>query len=77
MNKRKRNVWLALAILTSVATAAVVLRVGCSIETRPSQALPLGLAPSFELTDQNGQTVRLVDKLKAGPAVVVFYRGYW
>ena len=31
-------------------------------------------APAFELKDQSGRTVKLVDLLKQGPVAVVFYR---
>ena len=30
--------------------------------------------PAFELKDQSGRTVKLVDLLKQGPVAVVFYR---
>ncbi len=40
--------------------------------------LKLGdLAPNFKAKDQNGYTVFLTEKLKTGPVVLVFYRGYW
>jgi peroxiredoxin len=34
-------------------------------------------APDFELLAVDGSTVRLSDKLKEGPVVLVFYRGEW
>jgi peroxiredoxin len=35
------------------------------------------VAPSFDLPDPRGQTVRLADRLAAGPVVLSFYRGAW
>lgn len=34
-------------------------------------------APDFELPDAKGGTVRLSERLQAGPVVVSFYRGQW
>ena len=35
------------------------------------------LAPDFTAKDQNGHPISLTEKLKSGPVVLVFYRGYW
>lgn len=41
-------------------------------------ALPIGeMAPLFSGVDNYGNTFELSDKLKQGPVVLVFYRGYW
>jgi peroxiredoxin len=47
-----------------------------------SQETPAGLAPgktapAFSGKDQSGQTISLMEQLKKGPVVLVFYRGYW
>jgi peroxiredoxin len=47
-----------------------------------AQEMPEGLfigskAPNFKLKDQDGQEIRLKDKLKKGKVVLIFYRGYW
>ncbi len=34
-------------------------------------------APDFTLTDHRGNEVSLDSLLEKGPAVLVFYRGYW
>jgi len=34
-------------------------------------------APLFKAADQNGVTIDLADKIKAGPVVLFFYRGQW
>ena len=64
---------LALAALL----AATPLAAGCGLEVRnPGPAL-LAPAPSFTLTDHRGEKVSLADLTRRGPAVLVFYRGYW
>lgn len=35
------------------------------------------VAPAFTLTAQDGSRVSLASELAHGPAVLVFYRGYW
>jgi len=35
------------------------------------------VAPSFALPSQHGDTVALADVLAQGPALLVFYRGFW
>lgn len=35
------------------------------------------VAPAFTAKDQDGNTVNLEDRLKAGPVVILFYRGQW
>lgn len=43
----------------------------------PTEKVAIGaVAPSFELPDALGATVRLAD-LRGTKAIVVFYRGYW
>ena len=38
---------------------------------------PGDLAPQFVATDHRGQQVALVDALRQGPVLLVFYRGHW
>ena len=45
-----------------------------------SRTTPLGVgdrAPDFTLESHTGGTITLSKTLERGPAVVVFYRGYW
>lgn len=35
------------------------------------------LAPMFEATDLHGEPYKLAEALKAGPVVIIFYRGQW
>ena len=42
------------------------------------EALRAGdLAPDFELPDATGRPLRLVERLREGPVVLMFYRGGW
>jgi peroxiredoxin len=34
-------------------------------------------APPFELTGQDGKRYSLAKLIERGPAVIVFYRGFW
>lgn len=47
------------------------------LTTRTPPAADTAKAPEFSLPDADGKTVVLSDLLAKGPAVVVFYRGYW
>lgn len=49
---------------------------GC-LSTRQTAPADQKLAPEFELPAHDGTTVSLAGLLTRGPAVVVFYRGYW
>ena len=69
-----------------VACATVLPMVGYPPEaTRKSapagiDARAVGLgdgAPAFELSSHAGETVALAEARKAGPVVLVFYRGHW
>ena len=46
---------------------------------RTGTTIPAGerIAPNFTAQDTGGQTVTLSGLLAAGPAVLVFYRGFW
>ena len=58
-------------------TAAVLLAQSCALHST-SKPLTVGsAAPEFALSDTEGQTWRLSEMIADGPAVVVFYRGYW
>jgi len=63
----------------ALAAAAVMLASGClpKLDTRTPPVEATALAPEFDLQDADGATHRLRDLIADGPAVVVFYRGYW
>ena len=53
------------------------LAVGGCLATRGA-TVPAGqVAPAFSLVSHDGRTVTLDSLLTRGPAVLVFYRGYW
>jgi cytochrome oxidase Cu insertion factor (SCO1/SenC/PrrC family) len=76
LGRSKRARALSLAVLTAVA---VVAAVSChwKLETRTPALDEKKVAPDFELPDHTGKTYGLDGLLAKGPAVVVFYRGYW
>lgn len=44
----------------------------------PSQTFDsLTIAPAFTLPDEEGRAVSLDEVVSSGPALLVFYRGYW
>lgn len=62
---------------SAAALAAVALLGTACLRTRgPSIALA-ATAPDFVLKSHEGKDVSLATMLKDGPAVLVFYRGYW
>ncbi|MBI4953316.1 MAG: redoxin domain-containing protein [Myxococcales bacterium] len=50
---------------------------GCKLVPRAPGPPPGEPAPDFTLPSHDGQTVSLAGLRKLGPAVVVFYRGFW
>ncbi len=58
-------------VLTLVAVS------GCALHTR-TEPLKVGdVAPDFALPGADGKDYKLATLLADGPAVVLFYRGYW
>jgi len=56
---------------------AMIVAQGCALHST-GQPLTVGsVAPEFALSDTEGTTWRLSEMIADGPAVVVFYRGYW
>jgi cytochrome oxidase Cu insertion factor (SCO1/SenC/PrrC family) len=47
------------------------------IARRPGLVVAAVQAPEFSLEDQKGTTVTLASLTANGPAVLVFYRGFW
>lgn len=71
----RRTLFAQLAALSVLATTTL-LATGCLRTRGPS--LPLAAtAPDFVLKSHEGKDVSLSTMLKDGPAVLVFYRGYW
>ncbi len=61
-------------LLTSVA---LLLAQSCALHSTGTPLAVGSTAPDFALPDSEGQTWRLSEMIADGPAVVVFYRGYW
>jgi hypothetical protein len=53
------------------------LLAACGITPRAPGPPVLGTAPEFSLKDERGRVVTLADLTQRGPALIVFYRGYW
>ncbi len=78
---RKRRVLriIALAIFGIVALLAIVVAIGVykPISRRAGSVVATAHAPDFSLEDQSGATTTLAALTARGPAVLVFYRGFW
>ena len=71
MTRRAVTSFILLAAVSSSGAACARL------ETRTPTVASETKAPAFELTSHTGERVRLDTLLAKGPAVVVFYRGWW
>lgn len=56
--------------------ALAIASAGCLKTRGPSVALA-AQAPDFTLRSHDGKDISLDGLLRNGPAVLVFYRGYW
>jgi len=57
--------------------AALCVACNWHLHTRGEPKAEASKAPDFALPDADGNTVSLDNLLAQGPAVLVFYRGYW
>lgn len=53
-----------------------LVSIGC-LSTRTPTLQTQAKAPEFSLSSHTGDSVSLSDMLAKGPAVLVFYRGFW
>jgi hypothetical protein len=69
----------AIAIVALLGVGAIVVRqvVKAHIATRGPGDIASGVAADFALADTNGASVSLASLTARGPAVIVFYRGFW
>lgn len=70
----------AVKILCAALVAAFLACPSCIFKHLYTTSAPLeekAAAPDFSLPDQTGKEVTLDSLLDKGPAVLVFYRGYW
>lgn len=72
-----RVVALVVLGLVLVLGSLVLYGVYRPIARRAGTTVASAQAPDFSLPDQNGATVTLASLTARGPAVVVFYRGFW
>jgi len=72
-----RKVTLGLVALVVVLAGLAVFLVYRPIARRPGLTLATAQAPDFTLPDQNGVSTSLTTLTAHGPAVLVFYRGFW
>jgi len=82
MNTKSRNtprlgrrLWI-LGALGTVSALAALSTLAC-VKTRAPSVATNTSAPAFSLADSTGKQVSLTDLTAHGPAIVVFYRGYW
>lgn len=61
-----------------LAALALAASTGCaSLTTRTPPIAEDRAAPAFTLTAQDGSDISLAELTQTGPAVLVFYRGFW
>ena len=67
------------ALAAVLLAAAVPAAAACHwhLTTRTPPKADAVAAPEFSLPDADGKAVALSGLLAKGPAIVVFYRGYW
>jgi hypothetical protein len=59
-------------------TVAILKRGAKTVQESGAAGLRIGeRAPDFALPNQQGEMVRLSDRLSRGPVVLSFYRGVW
>jgi hypothetical protein len=75
--KRLRNAALALLGALVVLGGLEYFMVHRALVTRGPGDVQGGVAADFALPDTTGATVTLAGLTARGPAVVVFYRGFW
>jgi cytochrome oxidase Cu insertion factor (SCO1/SenC/PrrC family) len=67
----------ALGVLVLAFGGLVLFSIYHKLDTRGPGVVAGGTAADFTLPDQTGKPVALSGLVAHGPAVLVFYRGYW
>jgi hypothetical protein len=75
--KRLRNAAMALLATLMVLGGLGYVLVHRALVTRGPGDVQGGIAADFALPDATGKTVTLASLTAQGPAVLVFYRGFW
>lgn len=73
----RRRILLLLGAGVALTTLLTVCVTCAPIHPRDEPLTTERTAPDFALPDQHGDTITLASLLAKGPAIVVFYRGYW
>jgi hypothetical protein len=62
-----------------LGAALGLVSAGCALwpKTRTPPLASEARAPAFTLPDPHGKLVSLADLTRRGPAMIVFYRGFW
>jgi cytochrome oxidase Cu insertion factor (SCO1/SenC/PrrC family) len=71
----KRILLVVLALIAAFAAYQYFFQFRLS--TRNPGTVAKGAAPDFSLSDETGKATTLASLTAHGPAVLVFYRGYW
>lgn len=74
---RLRRVLVVVGALLVVMGGLTLFMIYRPLSTRGAGVVAGGTAASFTLADQTGKPVALAYLVAHGPAVLVFYRGYW
>lgn len=61
----------------AVGVLGLTLAPGCRLTPTGTLAHQRDPAPAFALGDHRGQRISLAQLHATGPAIVVFYRGFW
>jgi cytochrome oxidase Cu insertion factor (SCO1/SenC/PrrC family) len=61
----------------ALAVALVGAAAGCRLQTQQVPVAVEARAADFELPAHDGRIVTLAELVARGPAILVFYRGYW
>ena len=75
--RRLKIVALSLLGLVVVLGGLTVFMIYKPIARRAGSVVASSAAPDFSLPDQTGKTTTLASLTQNGPAVIVFYRGFW
>jgi thiol-disulfide isomerase/thioredoxin len=70
--KMKKSISQISAILLFIILTSFTL-----LQDTPKGLMKGDKAPDFEVKDISGNLIKLSEKLKAGPVILVFYRGQW
>jgi hypothetical protein len=74
---RDRRAWIRGLLAVEVAIAGLFVWAFFGLAALPDGAPLAGQAPAWTLPDHTGKPIVLAEKLRNGPLLLVFYRGFW